>query len=642
MLKKGINKQKNNLNKYFFNGSIDKVVQDRKNGIAQWAKISLCIFIYITMSFILRQMSSLEAPQIVFRDMVLNYNVLNGVFAQIQVMISVYLVVRYSKHGYFIGLLLNIYGALSAAVGFFVHGSAVALPGITINVGTAIIITIISIFQQSLYNKIKEIGSQKDELVLLYEEVRASREKLHQQNKQLIESNQVIKRNEERLVHLASFDALTGLPNRKIIIERLDKLTNFQLNQKTTFAVVFIDLDNFKKINDSMGHHVGDQLLQLIVKRWKLMIHESDMLGRLGGDEFALIIQRKLEKNEIFSYVESLRTALQDALLFKTKKFYITASYGISIYPQDGFNSIELLKSADIAMYKVKNQGKNGIQFFSQNMQSEILQKIKIENGIQSALNNNELFLVFQPQYSCSLKSLRGFEALVRWESSELGVVSPAEFIPVVEETGQIVQIGEWILRDALRKFKAMQDSDHMDSILSINISVVQIIESSFVEMVQKALDDIGFETKYLEFEITESVFISFPDHVIEVINQLKKMGIRIALDDFGAGYTALKYLQMFPLDTLKIDKTFTDSIDEKSKENHIMSSIISLAHQLDIEVVAEGVENTTQLNYLTEQKCDYIQGFLLSKPLNYHEMIQLSNDRDDSVDSIIYGYKIS
>lgn len=304
----------------------------------------------------------------------------------------------------------------------------------------------------------------------------------------------------------------------------------------------------------------------------------------------------------------------------------MSASFGICLYPQDGDSSTELLKKSDIAMYDVKNSGKNGIKFFCQSMQNEMQEKILLESGLKTAIANNELYIEYQPQYYSQSMQIRGFEALARWKSPELGQVTPSKFIPAAEDSGQIISIGEWILTKVLTKFRSIQLTGGNDYMVSVNISVVQILHHSFVDMVQRILDETGFDGRYLEFEVTESVFISNPGRVIEVLDRLKNMGIQIALDDFGTGYASLRNLQMLPIDTLKIDKIFIDRIGHQQHEDKPLGAIISLLHEFKVTVVAEGVENEIQLSYLTKKGCDILQGFLLCRPIGEEQLDKLTD----------------
>ena len=476
----------------------------------------------------------------------------------------------------------------------------------------------------------EEEAREKQELTRLYNDVELAKEELTKKNKTLMEYNNLMRENEKKLNHLAFFDMLTDLPNRKMIISRLNYLIDRANDNPTDLAVVFIDLDNFKRVNDTMGHHSGDLLLQSATSRMKTLIKPNDMLGRLGGDEFALIIQQPLSDEEIFEYLTLLKNVIEQPFTIEKNEFTITASFGFAVFPEDGKNSIDLLKCADTAMYKAKEQGKNNIVRFSKEMNEEITRRMEFENKMMSAIQKDEMYLVFQPQYSTD-KELRGFEALVRWKSAELGVVNPLDFIPIAEETKYIIPLGEWILKTACNIFMKLRNELECEMMLSINISSVQIMDPSFLDMVKKILEQTNFPPNLLEFEITESVFISSMDYVIDILNKLKKIGVKIALDDFGTGYSSLNYLQMLPIDTLKIDKSFVDNINSENARKQIVGPIISLVHQMNISVIAEGVETEEQLKYLRNHKCDFIQGYLFGKPLTNEDLYNICNVKKDT-----------
>ncbi len=587
---------------------IDLKFQNSANKHVARIKIILCMFVYFLMIYFQKWTRGMAG------------NSFNGIISQMQVMISVFLVISVVKIGYYAALLLNGIQLFLVTMQVIENKDYNAAPGIIIPICVIIIITIIYVFERRLNRKMSEVIKQSEEIASLCEELSATEEELSQQNQQLTEYNTRMKENEERLNYLAYYDGLTGLPNRKMIFNKLEMLVNVSMRNQATFAVVFIDLDNFKRINDTMGHNVGDLLLQLVVSRLENVINKKDILGRLGGDEFALIIQRSLKDTEILEYVEQVRSSLLKPFLINRTEVNISASLGISIFPQDGDDSEELLKSADTAMYKAKDYGKNAVQFFCKEMKDEILKKIEFEKALLAAIHNGEIYLVYQPQYCSGTKKLRGFEALVRWQSLVLGAVTPVEFIPIAEETGYIIPLGEWILRTACKEVCEIRKKGFNDIIISVNISAVQIMEPSFVLMVRNILHETGIDGTCLEFEITESVFISSMEYAIKVLNELKKMKIRIALDDFGTGYSSLNYIQQLPIDTLKIDKTFISSISNGNSKKQIVGSIISLIHQMDIDVVAEGVENEAQLLYLKEYQCDFIQGYLWGKPLGREE----------------------
>lgn len=550
--------------------------------------------------------------------------IMNGIVAQLQVLFSVSMVVGTVRPAYAIAISMNLLNAGIVAVNYFRTEDPAIVPGFIVPIITIIILATIRVFDKGVNAKIKKIVQQNEELSMLYEEIAATEEELAEQNRQLHEYNHALQQNEEKLNFLAFFDSLTELPNRKMIFDRLELLIRLAKTDHKKFSLIFIDLDNFKKVNDSLGHHAGDTLLKTVVQRLKFVVHPEDLLGRLGGDEFALIVQRQLKEEELLSYLEGVRAALMDAFVIQESKFSISASFGVSVFPQDGDTADEIMKSADTAMYKAKETGRNGIQFFSVDMKNAIIKPIAFENILRDAVEHEAFHLVYQPQYKLNPKQLRGIEVLARWHSAELGAVSPAQFIPVAEETGLIMPLGEWIIRTACQQSKYITDTYRQSIVMSINISAVQIMEPAFVDRVKKIMTDTKCDPASIEFEITESVFISSVDDVIQVLTELKQFGIRIALDDFGTGYSSLNYLQRLPIDTLKIDRSFINSIDQQPSKKPIVGSIISLVHQMDISVVAEGVENETQLNYLADHRCDYVQGFYWGKPLSVHDLDQL------------------
>lgn len=571
----------------------------------------ICIIVYIILNYI-----QWRNAGVIF---------ISSIICELEMLLSVILILSNNKAGYIASIILNLMTITGASLNCLIYSNKNSIPGVIITLCTILITTIIYICTKKLYKKIRDYRTANNELCVLYDEISASEEELTSQNKQLIEYNKAISEKEKTVDYLSHFDVLTELPNRKMMITRLNYLINLPPSDRSCFFVVFIDIDNFKRINDTVGHHTGDMLLQAVAKRLSSYINPNDILGRLGGDEFALIIQRQLKKMEIVEYVESLRKALHDTFSIDGLTFSISASFGIAEYPQDGADSTELLKSADTAMYKAKDAGRDSIQFFSTEMTDEILKTVEFEKRLLASVQNNELFLVFQPQYTSDTKSLRGFEALVRWNSPELGLLSPSKFIPIAEETGYIITMGKWILETTLEKFKAIQDKYNSDLIISINISAVQIMEPSFVQTVKDTIEKTGLDPKYIEFEITESVFIESLDYVTNVLKELKDIGISIALDDFGIGYSSLSYLQRLPIDILKIDKSFVSSIKGSDKdERQIIGAMITLIHQLNITVIAEGVEEQLQLDYLKKHNCDYIQGYLLGKPVSADKLASL------------------
>lgn len=420
--------------------------------------------------------------------------------------------------------------------------------------------------------------------------------------------------NEKTLHKLAYYDSLTGLPNRKMIMDEVEHL--IKEKKASRFYLIYFDLDDFKKVNEIAGYYVGDEILRYVSNRWDGIKKGKDILGHLGGDEFAILIVEDMDRKGLIDYIEEFRSILGEPINLHDRDYLVSASFGIAEYPCDGDDGNELFRSAFIAMNTAKDYGKNYIQFYTYEMQHEILKRLEIENGLLYSIKNNELFMVYQPMYDCKNRTLRGFETLARWRYPGVGLISPAQFIPIAEETGMIVDLGKWIIDEVISKFIDFQRKYNINTIVSINISVIQMIEPSFVPTIKRVLMETGFDGRYLELEITESVLISYPEHIIDVLNQLKDLGIRIALDDFGTGYASLNYLHMLPINTLKIDKSFIDKINKEKAMNYIIEYTVNLAHQLGIEVVAEGVEEEEQLNFLYDIGCDYIQGFLLGKPI--------------------------
>lgn len=423
----------------------------------------------------------------------------------------------------------------------------------------------------------------------------------------------------QKLEKTLYYDSLTGLPNRRMIYDQLNSLVNNMRCNSSEFFVAFIDLDNFKHINDLYGHDIGDKLLKIISNKFSTAIGSEDMIGRLSGDEFILIIQRTLTISEKSYYVDQLMKPIFNApIIVESFKLSITTSIGIASYPNDAKNVNELLKYADIAMYKAKELGKNQIVCFDQTHYESLMHKLSFEQDMISAIYKNELFLVYQPQYTSYNEKLRGYEVLVRWNSPKYGLLYPSKFIPLAEETRKIIDIGGWILYKSCLSLHKLKD--HSSIILSINISVMQLLDKSFLETLDIILKQTNVDPRMLEFEVTESIFIKSFDHVIKILNQIKERGIKIALDDFGTGYSSLNYLQVLPIDTLKIDKSFVDRINDE-KNALFLGKLIELVHLMSIEIVAEGVETEDQLRYLQNNKCDYIQGFLFGKPMPEEEL---------------------
>ncbi len=425
---------------------------------------------------------------------------------------------------------------------------------------------------------------------------------------------------EEKVRRLAYFDSLTGLSNRSKLSEVFNGITAKTDND---VALVFIDLDNFKLINDSYGHYIGDKLLITVATRLQEICTDKMYISRLGGDEFTIIIWDYKSEKELTEFVEKLINYLESSININGQNITLAVTIGISLYPKDANSFDNLLKKADTAMYKANEKICKYI-FFNQQMNDAIVERLNLRNSIKLAMEQGEFFLYYQPQYWSRDKKMMGLEALIRWNSSTLGFVSPAKFIPAAEESRLIIPLGEWILEEALKFLRQVHDRGYQHLIMSVNISPIQLIQRNFAEMVIGLLKRYELSPEYLELEITESAMMESVERVLHNILLLREMGIRIALDDFGTGYSALNYLTKIPINTLKIDKSFIDNIGQVKEKSLLISSIVDIGRKLGLSIVAEGVETEDQFNYLQRRNCERIQGYLFSKPLPGEEVLKL------------------
>lgn len=434
---------------------------------------------------------------------------------------------------------------------------------------------------------------------------------------------------EEKIKFMAYYDSLTKLPNRTFFINKLNELMEPINNKNSEGAVLFIDLDNFKNINDTMGHNYGDKLLVYLAKKFENWINAKDMICRLGGDEF-ILLHLDADEAEVRSYAQNFLKLFNQPCKMDGKLIYVTVSIGIALYPKDGLDADTILKNADAAMYKAKELGKNRFELFNQDMYLNLERKTHIERILRTAIENDEFIINYQPQYDAQNNGIFGFEALLRLISKELGFVSPLEFIPIAEEYGHITKIGQWVIKESCKQAIEWIDKGYKFKSVSVNISSVDLQQPNFIKYIEEIINDTGIDPKILELEITETVLMESLDSSIVILKELMDMGIRIALDDFGTGYSSLSYLRKMPINTLKIDKSFIDNITSNQKEESIINSIIEMAHSLKLKVVAEGVETKEQLLVLKKRKCDYIQGYYFSKPLPADEIEKLFEKEND------------
>lgn len=435
---------------------------------------------------------------------------------------------------------------------------------------------------------------------------------------------QKLDRNQNTISEYALTDTLTGLPNRRMFNDYMSKLIFNCNNDKYRFALVMVDINDFKNINDSIGHDAGDEVLCQVVKRWKMVQDNNDFIARLGGDEFIIIIENYSSNAELKKSIEKYSIAISDRFTVKEKYFYISASFGVALFPKDSKDSSEIFRFADAAMYYAKNISGVDICMYNTSMTKTIENNLSLEQKIRKALEDNSLNFVLQPQFDTKKKKLRGFESLARLQDENGNQISPADFIPVAEKTGLITYIDNWIIRNSIIFFKELLENTHEKLILSVNISVLHLLNKGFLDEIKLILEETNFPPNQLEIEITESVFISSISKAVGILKELKKIGIRLALDDFGTGYSSLSYLTKLPIDILKIDKSFIDELLVSNSGRNYVAAIISIGHIMNFSVLSEGVEIQDQLDILTNLGSDYIQGYVWGKPMSKSDALEL------------------
>ncbi|WP_175577540.1 bifunctional diguanylate cyclase/phosphodiesterase [Photobacterium proteolyticum] len=431
------------------------------------------------------------------------------------------------------------------------------------------------------------------------------------------------KRYENQLYHQANYDNLTGLPNRVLAFERLDRALETARQEENLVALLFIDLDLFKNVNDSLGHSAGDQLLVEVARRLSECVRSSDTVARLGGDEFTIILPGLKDIAGAEQVARKVTEACALPLSVGANEVSISASIGITMFPDDGIDYEQLIHNADIAMYKSKEAGRNQFYFYTTQMNEQTQAQLKLETELKRALERDEFTLFYQPLVATTNCEVVGAEALLRWHNPELGHVSPAEFIPVAESTGLIVDIGLWVLKTACTQARQWQNDEGMPQYVAVNVSGHQLKTADFVKTIAQVLEETGLSPTLLELEITESVLLDDPEGNRKTLEELAAMGVRLAIDDFGTGYSSLSYLRRFPFDTLKIDRSFIGDIAGEDEAAKLVSAIISIADVLGLKTVAEGVENQEQLDYLIAQGCDFSQGFYIAKPMPQEKLVQ-------------------
>lgn len=429
---------------------------------------------------------------------------------------------------------------------------------------------------------------------------------------------------EERLQYLVHHDSLTDLPNRLLFMDRLSQAMARVRWHNRLVAILFLDLDRFKRINDTLGHDVGDQLLKVVAERLRACIRTGDTVARMGGDEFTIILSDVAQVEDVPRVAQKIIDAISRPFSLMGQELFITVSMGISLFPNDGQDAQTLVKNADVAMYRAKEQGRNHYQHYSPAMNVRTLERLALENNLRHALERKELLLHYQPRVDLETGRITGVEALLRWQYPDLGLIPPSQFIPLAEETGLIIPIGEWVLRTACIQNKLWQSMGFFPMRVAVNLSARQFQQRSLVETISHVIKETGLDPHYLELELTEGLIMKNAELTITTLRDLHEMGIQVSIDDFGTGYSSLSYLRRFPIHALKIDQSFVRDITTDPDDTVIVTAIILLAHSLKLKVIAEGVETQEQLDFLRSLKCHEMQGYLFSRPLPAEEMTKL------------------
>ncbi len=480
---------------------------------------------------------------------------------------------------------------------------------------------------QSNIKSKNELGELSKNFNKMLHIIKTNYEDLESMHEELLSNEEQLRNNYDHIEYLAYHDTLTNLPNKLAFLDYVNSALIDSPGSNKSHAVYFVDLDNFKTVNDTLGHEYGDSLL-IHTAKILTTLGENGMLARAGGDEFLLFRENIKSRDEALDHASGLLGRFKDPIELDGESIYLSMSIGIAIYPDNGLSPNALIKNADIAMYRSKDTGKNKYTLFDSKMEEELNRNTSIIDILRGAIENKDIYIQYQPQYELMTNSIIGFEALMRIRSDQLGFITPEEFIPVAEESGLIIPLSAWLIREACNFSKKLIDQGISPGYVSVNISSVQINRPGLIDFLSYILDETGLPPEYLVLEITESTLVSSIMDATELLHNIQNLGVKISLDDFGTGYSSLNYLTRMPINTLKIDKSFIDNICTSKKDASIAASIIALAHSLKIKVVAEGVETEDQLALLKEKKCDIVQGFVFSPPLHPEELEDLIKHR--------------
>ena len=534
------------------------------------------------------------------------------ILPQVAAIFTVFLIVEY-ENGYYLAFAFLLFVAVLISTSFKVNKGRKKELELTLH-------------NEQLINDLNdEIHIREQIQVQLEESKRQLELKVNERTKDLVDINtnleKVIKKKEDAegsLQYLAYHDELTGLPNRNLLIDRINHSIETAHRNNQQLGILFIDLDRFKTINDSLGHHIGDKLIKQVSNRLLNTLRKEDTISRNGGDEFVVVIQRMENSDEVIGIAQKLIENLIDIFEIDSHTIHIGSSIGISLYPSDGSTAIELIRNADTAMFSAKKSGGNRLQFYDESMSNKLHERLKIETELHAALSHNEFYLNFQPQVDCISEKTVGFEALLRWKNEKLGEVGPAHFVPLLEETGLIYDIGKWVIKDVAESIKSGLFGD---SVIALNLSALQCGDMNFVNYIQDVIADTGIKPQQLEFEITESLLIKDFEKTEIFLNKIHSLGCSIALDDFGTGYTSMSYLTRLPIDCIKVDQSFIRDIDTSSTLENIVRAIINMSNSIGVRNVFEGVETIAELNVIKKLSGTVVQGYLFSKPLNSRDI---------------------
>ncbi len=431
----------------------------------------------------------------------------------------------------------------------------------------------------------------------------------------------------DRLNYLANYDALTDLPNRVLFVDRLTQALSRAPWHERRIAVMFCDLDRFKIINDSLGHNVGDHLLKNVAQRFLSCVRNGDTVARLGGDEFVILLNDMAKSGDAAAIANKIIESVAEPFVLDGHELFVTVSIGISLNSEDGTDPKVLLKNADTAMYRAKDLGKNGFHFYSRSLEVRASDRLGIENALRRALERHELYLLYQPQVNLTTGRIVGAEALLRWQNSGMGLMSPTEFLPVAEESGLIIPIGEWVLSTACQQAKVWHEAGFSDLRVAVNISDRQFHHSGLAEGIRKVLAESGLAAEFLDLELTEDIVMKNTGKAAELIHELRSAGVKLAIDDFGTGYSSFGHLKSFPIHTVKIDRSFISDLSSDNEDGAIVEAMLAMAHKLKLNVIAEGVETQQQRDFLMECDCDEMQGFFFSRPVSSDDFLTLLDE---------------